>query len=42
MLLLDAGPQGSTRDWSHFNTTGPEDLFVQSISMPALGPCNSD
>ena len=30
VLLLDADPQGTTRDWSHFNTTGPEDLLVQS------------
>ena len=30
MLLVNAGPQGSARDWNHFNITGPEGLFVQS------------
>ena len=30
VLLLDAGPQGSARDWNHFNITGPDSLFVQS------------
>ena len=30
MLLVNAGPQGSARDWNHFNITGPDGLFVQS------------
>ena len=30
VLLLDAGPQGSARDWNHFNITRPDSLFVQS------------
>ena len=29
VLLLDADPQGSARDWGHFNTSGPENLSVQ-------------
>ena len=28
VLLLDADPQGSARDWGHFNTGGPELLSV--------------
>ena len=28
VLLLDADPQGSARDWGHFNTGGPEQLSV--------------
>ena len=30
LLLVNAGPQGSARDWNHFNITGPDGLFVQS------------
>ena len=29
VLLFDADPQGSARDWGHFNTSGPENLSVQ-------------
>ena len=37
MLLVNAGPQGSARDWNHFNITGPEGLFVQS--HPTCSSC---
>ena len=36
MLLLDADPQGSARDWSHFNTDGPENLSVLGIGRDPL------
>ena len=37
MLLVNAGPQGSARDWNPFNITGPEGLFVQS--HPTCSSC---
>ena len=36
VLLLDADPQGSARDWGHFNTTGTEHLSVQGVSREPL------
>ena len=36
VLLLDADPQGSARDWGHFATTGPENLSVQGVSRDPL------
>ena len=36
VLLLDADPQGSARDWGHFNTGGPEHLSVQGVSREQL------
>ena len=36
VLLLDADPQGSARDWGHFNTTGPENLSVQGVGREPL------
>ena len=37
VLLLDAGGQGSARDWNQGNITGPEGLFVQS--HPTCSSC---
>ena len=36
VLLLDADPQGSARDWGHFNTGGPENLSVQGAGRDPL------
>ena len=36
VLLLDADPQGSARDWGHFNTCGPEKLSVQGLGRDPL------
>ncbi len=36
VLLLDADPQGSARDWGHFNTAGPEQLSVQGTGRDPL------
>ena len=36
VLLLDADPQGSARDWGHFNTTGPENLSVLGVGHDPL------
>ena len=36
VLLLDADPQASARDWGHFNTGGPESLSVHSVSRDPL------
>ena len=36
VLLLDADPQGSARDWGHFNTGGPERLSVQGTGHEPL------
>ena len=36
MLLLDADPQGSARDWGHFNTSGPENLSVLGVGRDPL------
>ena len=36
VLLLDADPQGSARDWGHFNTSGPEHLSVQGAGREPL------
>ena len=36
VLLLDADPQGSARDWGHFNTDGPENLTVQPTGRDPL------
>ena len=36
VLLLDADPQGSARDWGHFNTSGPENLSVQGVGRDPL------
>ena len=36
VLLLDADPQGSARDWGHFNTNGPERLSVQGAGHEPL------
>ena len=36
VLLLDADPQGSARDWGHFNTHGPEALSVQGVGRDPL------
>ena len=35
-LLLDADPQGSARDWGHFNTGGPENLSVEGTGRDPL------
>ena len=35
-LLLDADPQGSARDWGHFNTHGPESLSVLGVGHDPL------
>ena len=36
VLLLDADPQGSARDWGDFNTGGPENLSVQAAGHEPL------
>ena len=36
VLLFDADPQGSARDWGHFNTDGPENLSVQGTGRDPL------
>ena len=36
VLLFDADPQGSARDWGHFNTDGPENLSVQGTGRDSL------
>ena len=36
VLLLDADPQGSARDWSHFITGGPEQLSVLGTGRDPL------
>ena len=36
VLLLDADPQGSARDWGHFNTSGPENLSVLGVGRDPL------
>ena len=36
VLLFDADPQGSARDWGHFNTSGPENLSVHGASRDPL------
>ena len=36
VLLFDADPQGSARDWGHFNTGGPENLSVQGAGRDPL------
>ena len=36
VLLLDADPQGSARDWGHFNTSGPESLSVTGVGRDPL------
>ena len=36
VLLLDADPQGSARDWGHFNTSGPDNLSVTSVGRDPL------
>ena len=36
VLLFDADPQGSARDWAHFNTDGPPDLTVQAAGAGSL------
>ena len=36
VLLLDADPQGSARDWWHFNTHGPDSLSVLGVSHDPL------
>ncbi len=36
VLLFDADPQGSARDWGHFNTGGPENLSVQGAGNNPL------
>lgn len=36
VLLLDADPQGSARDWGHFNTGGPKDLSVRGAGREPL------
>ena len=36
VLLFDADPQGSARDWGHFNTGGPENLSVRGAGRDPL------
>ena len=36
VLLVDADPQGSARDWGHFNTGGPENLSVLGVGRDPL------
>ena len=36
VLLLDADPQGSARDWGHFNTHGPDSLSVLGVDHDPL------
>ena len=36
VLLLDADPQGSARDWGHFNTQGPDTLSVLGVGDDSL------
>ena len=36
VLLLDADPQGSARDWGHFNTNGPDSLSVLRVGHDPL------
>ena len=36
VLLLDADPQGSARDWWHFNTHGPDSLSVLGVGHDPL------
>ena len=36
VLLLDADPQGSARDWGHFNTHGPDSLSVLGVGHDPL------
>ena len=36
VLLLDADPQGSARDWGHFNTNGPDSLSVLGVGHDPL------
>ena len=36
VLLLDADPQGSARDWGHFNTHGPANLSVLGVGHDPL------
>ena len=36
VLLLDADPRGSARDWGHFNTGGPKKLSVQGTGRDPL------
>ena len=36
VLLLDADPQGSARDWGHFNTHGPDRLSVLGVGHDPL------
>ena len=36
VLLLDTDPQGSARDWGHFNTDGPENLSVEGVGRDPL------
>ena len=36
VLLLDADPQGSARDWGHFNTHGPDNLSVLGVGHDPL------
>ena len=36
VLLLDADPQGSARDWGHFNTGGPDQLSVAGTGHEPL------
>ena len=36
VLLLDADPQGSARDWGHFNTSRPENLSVLGLGHDPL------
>ena len=36
VLLLDADPQGSARDWGHFNTSRPENLSVLGVGHDPL------
>ena len=36
VLLFDADPQGSARDWGHFNTSGPENLSVLGVGRDPL------
>ena len=36
VLLFDADPQGSARDWGHFNTQGPDTLSVLGVGHDSL------
>ena len=38
MLLVNAGPQGSARDWNHFNITAPMACLCKAIQPDRAVP----